>query len=81
MLNQFMLIILVACHTRNRLNPCYPHPNRGAVKKSDLDWKTELSPMEYKVLRKKGTERHLPVTCWMKTETVFTPVRRAEKFV
>ena len=34
-----------------------PIQTEGAVKKSDSDWKTELSPMEYKVLRKRGTER------------------------
>ena len=58
MLNQIMLIILVACHTEKPPESAVtPIQTEGVVKKSDSDWKTELSPMEYKVLRKKGTER------------------------
>jgi peptide-methionine (R)-S-oxide reductase len=34
------------------------------IKKTDLDWKKELSPMEFEVTRRKGTERAFTGRYW-----------------
>ena len=36
----------------------------GPAKKSDEEWKEELSPEEYRILRKKGTERAFTGEYW-----------------
>jgi len=38
------------------------------IQKSDADWKKELSPEQYRVLREKGTERPFTGEYWNHTE-------------
>ncbi len=39
------------------------------IQKSDADWKKELSPEQYRVLREKGTERPFTGEYWNHSET------------
>ncbi|MBT9543990.1 MAG: peptide-methionine (R)-S-oxide reductase MsrB [Candidatus Sericytochromatia bacterium] len=39
------------------------------IQKSDADWKKELSPEQYRVLREKGTERPFTGEYWNHNET------------
>jgi peptide-methionine (R)-S-oxide reductase len=49
---------------------CQTKPSKEAakptftVKKSDADWKKQLSPLQYEVLREKGTERAFSGEYW-----------------
>jgi len=38
--------------------------SREAVEKSEEEWRRELSPEQYRILRKKGTERAFTGTYW-----------------
>lgn len=51
------LIALVACAAENK-------PMTNEVEKTEQEWKTQLSPEQYRVTRQKGTEQPYTGTYW-----------------
>ena len=52
------LIFLISCQTKTAQEVTTPLPQGiTLVEKTDAEWRSELTAMEYKVLRKAGTER------------------------
>lgn len=50
----FLVLIIQSCQSQNKEQSKKMEPS---VKKTEAEWKAQLSEMEYEVLRNKGTER------------------------
>ena len=50
----FLALAVQSCHSQNKTEPKKMEPS---VKKTEAEWKAQLSEMEYEVLRNKDTER------------------------
>jgi peptide-methionine (R)-S-oxide reductase len=50
----FLAFALQSCHSQNKTEPKKMEPS---VKKTEAEWKAQLSEIEYEVLRNKDTER------------------------
>jgi peptide-methionine (R)-S-oxide reductase len=46
------------------MHPSYPARMTSKIQKSDAEWRTELTPEQYRVLREKGTERAFTGQYW-----------------
>jgi len=62
----FILLLLLSgafhqCSGQEKKPPTSPN---SFMNKSDADWKKELTPQQYEVLRKKGTERAFSGPLW-----------------
>ncbi len=84
----FLILSVVSCKTNSQSNDVAEHsavlPNKGFkllengdtltyVNKTELEWNQELSPQEFYVLRKKGTERSFTGEYWdNKKEGLYT---------
>lgn len=56
----FSGVLLLSCASKNEYaqnSKLNDKPMKDKIMKSDEEWKKELSPEEYRVLREKGTER------------------------
>jgi peptide-methionine (R)-S-oxide reductase len=51
-----LLFPLLSCNGQSK-NERQDPPKKFAVEKTDVQWRKELTPEEYRVLRQKGTER------------------------
>src|SRR5688572_25353001 len=41
---------------RSRIEPCWHTASMRKIQKTDAEWRAELSPEQYRILRQKGTE-------------------------
>jgi peptide-methionine (R)-S-oxide reductase len=65
-------LTFVSCTTANQNNPTYSTMEANTpstkVTKTEEEWKQELTPMQYYVLRQKGTERPFTGAYWNKKD-------------
>jgi len=52
-----LLLLSVACQSQQKNKPSKTKEMTNKIKKSDADWKKELSPAQFHILIEKGTER------------------------
>ena len=63
MKNLFLLLLVItfqSCQSQNK----EPKTMNSNSKKTEAQWKAELTPEQYEVLRNKGTERAFTGTMW-----------------
>jgi peptide-methionine (R)-S-oxide reductase len=58
------ILSLAACAQKKELSQTPNQTNMYPIEKSDAEWKAELTPTQYQILRKKGTERAFTGKYW-----------------